>query len=209
MKKILSTLITLMLISVSVFASYTINLAWNPPLNADPNITYNYVVYAGTNSGEYCLKFDVGTNLNYSFTKAKYPVYYFAASDYAIINGQTNTSDLCQEVSFYQSSQNLPLTYVGAKLNYGTNLNAMNHKSVFIDSFTNANFYSLNLIQTNKPLVGTVPNDENYYVYLVGKLNYGTNLSAMTSESVLLLTRTNPPTGEFYNANLVITNNVF
>ena len=48
-----------------------------------------------------------------------------------------------------------------------------------------------------------------YVVYLGAILNYGTNIANMSQQSQMILAITNPPPGQVYSVELVITNNPF
>ena len=135
--------------------------------------------------------------------------YYFAATSY---DSQGSESDFSSQAMYYVTdvTNTIKYTYLGMKIDYGTNIFNLNSKSVMMTQKDSSipYFYRSSLLITNRPIIGTRPNDGNSYVYLGGVLQYGTNLFQLTTESYDLMTLTNPPS-YFYRGSLIITNRAF
>jgi hypothetical protein len=189
----------------SVFANSVV-LAWVP---MDSN-AIGYNLYYGTNSGVYIWVKNCG-NVSQSEIDGLIPnvTYYFAATAYDKSNNESVFSN--EAIYTVPNTNSITYNYLGMKIDYGisiTNLNSiqvmMTQKDAGIPYF-----YRASLVLAAKPIVGIKPNDGNNYLYLVGNLQFGTNLSSIQSESYDLLSFTNPPANQFYRGSLIITNRAF
>lgn len=190
----------LLLVACSVFG-YGVNLTWSP----SPDATVSgYNVYFGNSSGVYSFKVNAGNTNSVNISDITSPVTYFAATAYDT-NGDEST--FSNEAIWTNTSP----VYLGEKVDFGTNIANLSSESIMtmVDDGTIGNFYSAQLVQTNNPVNGSHPNDGNYYVYICQQLNYGKSLTNMTSKVYNLFTVTNPPDGQLYRGQLVITNNPF
>lgn len=204
-------IISFLLAAVSSLFGASLPLSWDAP----PQAVSGYKIYYGTNHYGYNQVIDVGNVLNYTVSNLlDNRVYYFAATAYDSIG---NESDFSNEASFITSTNttltNAPINYVylGMNVDYGTNLVNLNNKMVMVAQKDAAlkYFYRASLLITNKPVIGSRPSDTNKYVYLASALQFGTNLSKITTELYDVMSFTNPPPFQFYRGKLIITNRPF
>ncbi len=189
--------------SNSLTPQYGPIVTYNCPSNI---ISYTNIVY-GT---DFKNTVDAGNTTSITITNLNPGMYYyFAATSY---DGQGNESDFSNQSIYYATDATnvIKYTYLGMKIDYGTNIFNLNSKSVMMTQKDSSipYFYRSSLLITNRPIIGTRPNDGNSYVYLGGVLQYGTNLFQLTTESYDLMTLTNPPS-YFYRGSLIITNRAF
>lgn len=198
--KIRLVLLTLSLMIVSALA-YNVSLTWTA--SDSPNVT-TYNIYQGTNTGIYNIKYQVGSNTIFTVSNLVNTDYYFSATANDAVGDESSFSN---EASY----TNLSPVYIGALVSYSTNIVDNNTFEVMtlVDDGTLANFYSAQMIITNNTVEGSIPNDGNYYVCLVQLLSYGKSLTNMANVEYDLYTFTNPPVGQFYSTELLITNNSF
>lgn len=200
--------------SINLFG-YDLNISWNP--STSTNIV-GYNIYFGSQSKTYTNVTQVSANTtNFTLKNFYLDTYYFAATSFDI---NSNESDYSSEFVYHYSTNNniviitnnLPTpTFVGIKIDYGTNLLSLSSKSFLIKTQNSSltYFYSDFLTITNYPLLGIKPNDTNNYVYLIGGLKYGTNFLNIKTELYDLISFTNPPYNQFYRASLILTNQNF
>jgi len=195
--------------------SFGLGLAWNDSIdvtNADPQMQVTgYRVYYGTSSHSYQIVLDAGSKTNIIISNSNFATnmtYYFAVT----ATNQFAESDFSAELAWTNStSAPQTITFVGVKVDYGTNLTSINSTSVMVMSVTNHPdwFYNESLILTNNPITGGIaPVDGNRYLYFGTIMQYGSNLTSLTTNTFPLFTFTNPPP-YFYRSSLVITNNPF
>lgn len=192
---------------LSVFATESVTLAWNA--STDPSVV-GYNVYYGGASGAYTNETNVPgiSNANVTITSLMPGVtYYFAATCYSVSGME---SPFSSEVSYLVPINNISITYIGIKLDYGTNLITLTSQSFMVLQITNdpGYFYSEYLIITNNPFIGPNPSDTNQYVYIGTLVQYGLGLTSLNSSTFPLTTFTNLP-NQYYRASLIITNHSF
>lgn len=192
-----------------------VKLVWNDSIdvtNSDPQMhVTGYRVYYGTSSHSYQVVLDAGSNTNIAIDGSNFSTnmtYYFAVT----ATNQFAESDFSSE-AVWTNSASVPqtITFVGVKVDYGTNLTSINSTSVMVMAVTNQPswFYNESLILTNNPVLGGLkPNDGNNYLYFGTIMTYGSNLTSLTTNTFPLFTFTNPPP-YFYRSSLILTNNPF
>ena len=197
--KILNFIIVTFLVAI-IAHSYPVQLNWM----ASPNLNVmGYNIYYGTNSGVYTTKINVGNVTNVIQDGFSNSVYYFRATAY---DSSNNESAFSNETTYTNVSTS---TYIGMLVNYGdfVNVNTLSIMT-YVDNVI-GNYYSANLIITNAPVIGTVPNDGNSHTYLCEVLQYGNSILNIQSKTFDLCNFTNPSPFVFYIGFLIETNNPF
>lgn len=182
-------------------------LSWDT--STDSNIM-GYQIMGGIISGNYTIFKNTDLVTSYTFTNLLSNTnYYFVVREF---NTTWVTGPMPQNETIWISPPTIPLkiTYVGVKVDYGTNLVNLLSQSTLVFSVTNnpGYFYSEVLIITNNPFSGIKPVDGNKYVYLGAVVKYGTNITQLNSITSGLFTLTNPP-AYFYRSSLILTNHIF
>lgn len=209
LKSIICVIATLFCLS-----SPALTLQWNPsPSTNDPDPTMNvsgYRVYYGTATHSYNVLLDAGSNTNLVIANSNFATnvtYYFSVT----ATNEVAESDFSAE-AVWTNSVGAPdiITFVGVQVNYGLTFASLNSQRVMVMSVTNHPnyFYNESLVLTNNPFVGVKPNDGNNYLYIGTTMQYGSNLTSLTTATFPLLTFTNPP-AYFYGSSLILTNNPF
>jgi len=186
-------------------SSFGVEVSWDASIS--PNVS-GYKIFYGINSKEYTTVLDVGNVTNYIINDTNFiskTPYYFSVKTYDSIGDESDFSD-----EYTWTNIPLSITYVGIKLDYGTNIFSLSSQRIMVMSFTNqsGNFYNQSLVITNNPFTGIRPIDTNKYVYIGTIIHYGTNIFSLNSLRTGILTFTNPPT-YYYRSSLVLTNNPF
>ena len=181
--------------------AYQVQLTWNP--SPDTN-AIGYYIYYGAADSTYTVKLDAGNNTNLLVYSMKSPVEYFAATAY---DSSGNESVFSNQAIY----TNQLAVYLGALVSYGTSITNLQTIEVmtYVDDATIGNLYSAQLIITNYAVSYSRPVDTNSYVYLCQLLTLGTNIANLNNYEYDLLCFTNPPLGQFYSQQLIITNNPF
>jgi len=183
-----------------------VNVVWNP--SPDTNVV-GYKIYYGSQSGIYTTSIIAGGVTNYLIDTTNFiyaSTYYFVATSY---NAEGWESSYSPEVAWIDT-MSTNLTYIGVQVNYGLNEPLTNSQSIRVMSMViNPNyFFTDNLIITNNPLVGVKPTDTNQYTYLDAIVQYGTNLTSLTTNVYPLFVITNQPK-YYYNSTVIISNSPF
>jgi hypothetical protein len=181
-----------------------VDLYWNP--SPSPNIA-GYNIYQGAGDGTYTNEIQLGNVTNVLVSNIQPSVtYYFAA---AAINSSGIQSQLSSQTSYLYSVSPPPtnLTYVGVQFNYGTALTSITSSEFQLMIITNnpGYYFSQQLVLTNNPLTGNVPDLNNEYLYIDSIITYGLNLISLTNNEYQLMIFTNPP-AYYYSEQLILTN---
>ena len=189
----------------SVFA-YDVSLNW--ATNSSAN---SYKIYYGNSSRNYDHSINVGKTNYYTISNLTNNVTFFSAT--SIGNGGIESLFGNEAIYYYDANMptNVPLVYLGMKVDYGTNLAHLSSYSKCVASLT-ANsqfFYGSFLVMTNRPCFGAKPNDTNSYLYLVEQIQYGNSLTNLINVRYDLMSFTNAPNNEFYRGSLILTNGFF
>jgi hypothetical protein len=204
----------LFLFIISSFAD-SVTLTWIPDSVDTTNVS-GYNLYCGSSSGNYTNSIDVG-NTNTFVVKNIQSTTFFALKTYDALGDESDFSN--EAIYIVNTNTPLPTTnptiYLGVRLDYGTSLVNLNSIAIPLESMINppnGQFYRASLIITNKSFLNMPPitnGNTNNYVFLGERLDYGTSLANLSSDTIGILVRTNPPIGEFYRSSLIITNNSF
>jgi len=180
--------------------SYPVQLSW---IASPSSTTIGYTVYYGTNSKVYNNNLNVGNVTNIILSGFSNSVYYFSSTAYDISGNQSSFSN---EAIYTNTS---PI-YLGMLVNYGDFIN-INTLSImtYVDSGILGNYYSSELVITNSPVNGNVPNDGYTHTYLCELLQYGNSLFNIQTQVFDLCNFTNPSPFVFYSGLLIETNNPF